>query len=212
MMARSHHETEEVLSSPTEKTHFYDETHLTLEGFLKACRDSPEALYKAFSKHIEILEEANREGKAEIANLQKEIKAFEQELDLQANENMGVQELTEELAVKDNRILDLVMERDTLRKAISCMDPKATMSSTRSIKLPDPPILTDGKDPAFDNWLLKMEGKLEANKDHFGTEAIRMAYIDSRTGGNAAKHLGPRLRTTAPDRFTTGREIYYIVG
>lgn len=87
------------------------------------------------------------------------------------------------------------------------MDLKSTTPSARSAKLPDPPMLTDGNDPAFENWLSKMEGKLEANKDHFETEAMRMAYIESRTGGNAAKHLGPRLRATALDRFTTGHEM-----
>ncbi len=52
-----------------------------------------------------------------------------------------------------------------------------------------------------------MEDKLEANKDLFRTEALSMAYVGSRTGGDAAKHLQPRRRVTAPDRFTTGREM-----
>ena len=204
-MARSHHETEEeALFSPGEKPQFYDRIHLTREGFLKAFKNDPDKLYEALSGHIKALEETNQAGILENINLRSEIENLQQEL---GNEDAGVKKLAEELAVKDNRILELTTERNILRKAISCMNLKSTTPSARSAKLPDPPMLTDGNDPAFENWLSKMEGKLEANKDHFETEAMRMAYIESRTGGNAAKHLGPRLRATALDRFTTGHEM-----
>ena len=42
-------------------------------------------------------------------------------------------------------------------------------SKNKSTKLPDPPILIDGKEPAYDDWLAKMQSKLEANQDHFPT-------------------------------------------
>ena len=31
---------------------------------------------------------------------------------------------------------------------------------TKSAKIPDPPILTDGKDPTFESWKLQIQGKL----------------------------------------------------
>ena len=43
------------------------------------------------------------------------------------------------------------------------------MSKTKSTKLLDPPILIDGKEPAYDDWVAKMQSKLEANQDHFPT-------------------------------------------
>ncbi|OJD11945.1 hypothetical protein ACJ73_09430 [Blastomyces percursus] len=77
----------------------------------------------------------------------------------------------------------------------------------RSVNLPDPPLLTDGKDPKFEDWYSKMKGKLEGNADHYTTEALRMAYVESRTGGDAADHLKPRLRAESPNKFQTSREI-----
>jgi len=38
-----------------------------------------------------------------------------------------------------------------------------TTMKNKSTKLPDPPILIDGKEPAYDDWLAKMQSKLEAN-------------------------------------------------
>ncbi len=39
-------------------------------------------------------------------------------------------------------------------------------SSGKSTKLPDAPILTDGKEPQFTAWLIQIQGKLDANADH----------------------------------------------
>lgn len=36
----------------------------------------------------------------------------------------------------------------------------------KTVKIPDPPMLTDGKEPQFDNWMLLITQKLEANADH----------------------------------------------
>src|SRR5436190_22865891 len=41
---------------------------------------------------------------------------------------------------------------------------------TKSAKIPDPPILTDGKDPTFKSWKLQIWGKLHVNADHFPTD------------------------------------------
>jgi hypothetical protein len=40
-------------------------------------------------------------------------------------------------------------------------------SAKKLIKIPNPPILTNGKDPQFDDWLLLMKEKLRANADYF---------------------------------------------
>ena len=49
----------------------------------------------------------------------------------------------------------------------------------KSAKIPDPPILTDGKDPTFESWRLQIRGKLRVNADHFPTDEARMTYVFS---------------------------------
>jgi hypothetical protein len=55
----------------------------------------------------------------------------------------------------------------------------------KSTKLPDPPILTDGKDPAFGRWRIQMQDKLKVNSDHFESMEAKMAYVFNRTGDDA---------------------------
>ena len=85
------------------------------------------------------------------------------------------------------------------------------MSKNKSTKLLDPPILTDRKEPAYDDWLAKMQSKLEANQDHFPTQALQIGYIQSRIAGTAALHINPRLRPTAINKFKTADEIFEVL-
>jgi len=84
-------------------------------------------------------------------------------------------------------------------------------SKNKSTKLPDPPILTDGKEPAYDDWLAKMQSKLEANQDHFPTQALQIGYIQSRVAGTAALHINPRLRPSAANKFKSAEEIFEVL-
>jgi hypothetical protein len=74
----------------------------------------------------------------------------------------------------------------------------------KSTKLPDPPIF-EGKGVAV--WLSRMKNKLETNADHYLTEKSKIAYAESRIGGNAAEHIAPRMIDT-PNRFQTVEEIF----
>jgi hypothetical protein len=58
--------------------------------------------------------------------------------------------------------------------------PKKTKKLT---KIPDLPILTDRKEPKFEDWLLRIKDKLAANKDHYPTAALRLAYVKSQYRG-----------------------------
>lgn len=51
-------------------------------------------------------------------------------------------------------------------------------SASKSIKLPDPLVLTDGVDPRFEHWLAKMRSRLRSNADHYPTEILQMDYIE----------------------------------
>lgn len=57
------------------------------------------------------------------------------------------------------------------------------------LKLPDPPIFTDGKDPSIDDWLGQMRRKLRIDEDRYPSDEDQIAYIYARVGGLAAKHL-----------------------
>jgi hypothetical protein len=84
------------------------------------------------------------------------------------------------------------------------MEARATTTSLRSTpevdkprrttKIPDPPLLTDGKGPTYEDWRLAIDQKLVANADHFDTPTLQIAYVASRTAEKARKHLTPRLR------------------
>ena len=58
-----------------------------------------------------------------------------------------------------------------------------------SIKVAEPPLLTDGTKPTFNNWKLQLQDKLKVNADHFPTPQARMAYVFNYTGKDAQTHL-----------------------
>jgi len=84
-------------------------------------------------------------------------------------------------------------------------------SSGKSTKLPDAPILTDGKEPQFTAWLIQIQGKLDANADHYPTEALKISYITTRCGGLAASNIQPRLRRDATKPFRTVNEVLEVL-
>ena len=61
------------------------------------------------------------------------------------------------------------------------LTPSSGSGARKSTKLPDPPILTDGKDPAFGRWRIQMQDKLKVNADHFESMEAKMAYVFNRT-------------------------------
>ena len=104
-------------------------------------------------------------------------------------------------AVDQNRLADV------LEALASRITRESTPSSSKTAKLPDPPILTNGTDPTFESWKLQIEGKLRVNADHFSTTDARMAYVFSRTGGDAEKHLRPRYSKDSDDPFLSEEDM-----
>ena len=84
---------------------------------------------------------------------------------------------------------------------------------TKSTKLPDPLMLTDGHATGFDIdvWESKIVKKLTANTDHYPTEALCMAYVDSRVDGEAYKHLAARLRIGTRKLFAITEEMFKVL-
>ncbi|PGG94909.1 hypothetical protein AJ79_10365 [Helicocarpus griseus UAMH5409] len=81
----------------------------------------------------------------------------------------------------------------------------------KSEKIPDPLILTDGKELKFDDWYSKMKNKLRANQDCYSTEELQMAYIELCVGGEAADHLRPYLDEQAEEHVSTAQELFDVL-
>ena len=80
-------------------------------------------------------------------------------------------------------------------------------AARKTTKIPNPPMLTDGKEPQFEDWLLLMSQKLAANEDHFDTSQLRMAYVASHCEGKARKHVTPRMWNEAMNPYTDSKDM-----
>jgi hypothetical protein len=113
---------------------------------------------------------------------------------------------------REAQVLALVQDKAELSQELLQALRTTTMSrevspsvtaARKSTKLPDPPIFTGNSDPAIDDWLSKMKGKLKANSDHYPIPDLQKGYIENRVGGAAIKHLAPRLRPGTANPFQT---------
>ncbi|OJD10397.1 hypothetical protein ACJ73_09811, partial [Blastomyces percursus] len=168
------------------------ETEMTLEEFRACVTKNPEDVYNRLQQAFIGIETNENILRSEAHDLQERISSLEGQL---AKAIDARDEYRNEYAV-------LAREYHAMRRSPTPLD-----RLQRSVKLPDPPLLTDGKDPKFEDWYSKMRGKLEGNADHYTTEALRMTYVESRTGGDAADHLKPRLRDGSPNKFQTAKEM-----
>jgi hypothetical protein len=127
--------------------------------------------------------------------------------------------LKDDVSRRDEQADDLIEERDRLQRTVvhlaasrvgSMMSREVSATPTeKSVKIPNPPVLTDGKDPEFEDWESRIRSKLRANADHYNTDALRMAYVENRTGGKAAKHLRP---VNAVNPYITAEEMLKHLG
>jgi hypothetical protein len=80
--------------------------------------------------------------------------------------------------------------------------PEVTKKLTKKLtKIPDPPILTDRKEPKFKDWLLHVKDKLAANANHYPTPAMRLAYVKSCYSRRAAEHLVAHSRLDTVNKY-----------
>jgi hypothetical protein len=80
-------------------------------------------------------------------------------------------------------------------------------SDRRSPKQPDPPLLSNGKDPTYTSWDILIRAKLQDNDDYFPSENSKLTYVYGRTTGAAQAHLEPRFEYGAPNPFLTVDEV-----
>ena len=104
-------------------------------------------------------------------------------------------------------------ERDRAREVVRNTPTPSThtISGKRSTKHPDPPILTDGKEPTFDDWSLLVQDKLQVNEDHFASPAAQAIYVISRVGGDAAGHVSAYRTGGKADYFKTPQAVIDVL-
>jgi len=75
------------------------------------------------------------------------------------------------------------------------------------VKIPDPPVLTDGRNPPIDTWLVDVSRKLRGNAAQFPTEDIKISYVVGYIQGQARGFVQARLEEDSPKPFTTVQQI-----
>lgn len=201
-----------------------EEQHMvTLEEFLQFVTEKPEWLYEKLRLIHQRYEECLDERGVQLAEEELHGKAKDGELTLLHHEMDKVKEQLQNQDGGDVRALhqelaEAKSERDAYANQIAKMAMQLTnmgnrestpgiTSNRKTTKIPDPPMLIDGKEPRFEDWLLLISQKLTANADHFDTPQLRMAYVASRCDGKARKHITPRLRQDAMNPYTDSKDM-----
>lgn len=87
-----------------------------------------------------------------------------------------------------------------------------TPVSKKTTKLPDPPIFTNGVSPTWEDWVLAISEKLEANQDHYPNNFQQLAYLYSRIDGPAAEHIRSRRGHNAANPWADAHEVIDHLG
>lgn len=200
---------------------------LTREEFIKDAQTDPERLYEQMERTIKRLERA---GWPHAYNPNAGVGESDQHTDEEGNNDQpnNIDEMVDkwearfaetdrQIQQKDSQIDQLIDERDSYRNAyaesqLQRRHPSVESSGSagvqgKSEKVPDPPILTDGKDPEFEDWKVEMENKFEVNADRYPTDISRRAYLLTRTGGLARQQLSVRARADSTNPFTSMNEM-----
>jgi hypothetical protein len=76
------------------------------------------------------------------------------------------------------------------------------------VKLENPPMLDDGKAVWFNDWLVLIKQKLTENINHYNTPGLQIALVLGCITGKAQRHMAPRLRDRAINKYKDSDEIF----
>jgi hypothetical protein len=62
-------------------------------------------------------------------------------------------------------------------------------------------MLDDGKAVQFDDWLVLIKQKLTKNANYYNIPGLQIALVLGYTTGKAQRHMAPRLREGAINRY-----------
>lgn len=158
-------------------------------GFIK---ERPEWLYRKIKNMHECLEESlkSQNNWDEIKSQVKEgwMTMVQQELH-EVKQQLAQAELN--CDGYSQKIVQMVMDQTSSLNWSAADGNVSSQSPCKSAKIPDPSLLTDGKEPHFKNWLLLMTQKLKANGDHYDSPQLQIVYVASWCDGQAHKHITP---------------------
>ena len=170
---------------------------ITKTEFLAKCQNDPEELFEGLLR----MWEADQEDKEHQINCAE----------------CCTENLHQQLDARESQIIELITKWDKYWDAFAemavrthgdCRTTPVPDQPRRTVKLPDPPILTDGKEPKFDDWMAQMKGKLNANADHYSSNLLQVAYVQSRLGGRTARHAAPRFQEDSVNQYQTADEVF----
>lgn len=111
--------------------------------------------------------------------------------------------------------MTLMVERDEYKTAYAetqLLSRDSTVESIRSSgkseKMPDSQLLTDSKEPKFEDWVIDMKGKFMVNANRFGDDQINRGHLVSRTRGLARQQLRAKPREDATDLYTSFEQMF----
>ena len=184
------------ISCPEQVTQFAQDNPDDFYEWLVAITSERED-FRKYTQQLNALHTTYKELQAKVAELDDERK------DLQAD----VAKANEKLSEWRSRSLKLQEQVDELDKA-ALSRTTGSKSSKKSIKLSDPPVFTDGKNPTWDEWFSQCSEKLSVNSDHFTSQNEKKAWLLSRTGGDAATHTFHRRQPNAEDPYTCPEDVF----
>lgn len=184
---------------------------MNYEQFLDLTRHSPPLLWA-------IIAEVQTMSAMDTTSSQTRITLLTQELETQKLQNHAQIEVIAAMSIRHQK------ELESMAVSYRSLETVPTQASAResdirppgdpqqlalrmSYRLPDPPRLSNGRQPDFDFWCVFMRLKMRVNADRMDTEEVRMAYVASRCTDDAAQQLAPRLRDDAPCPFRDAEEM-----
>lgn len=78
----------------------------------------------------------------------------------------------------------------------------------KSTKVPDPPLLSDGKTVKFKAWKTEIKRKFKLNQDHYPTTAHQLVHVISRCEGKALSHISPRMQDDSATPYQTIDDVF----
>jgi hypothetical protein len=126
------------------------------------------------------------------------------------------QRLNNEKITVEQQLVEVTKERDGLATSLRYLgssqnlraSPAVADNNRRSTKMPDAPMLDDGKTIKFKAWKNEIRSKLLLNEDHYPTAAHRLAYVRSRCEGKALRHISPRMQPDASKPYQTVDDVF----
>ena len=209
--------TEELLTQKDrEKLNFFN-----VRTFVRHVESAPREVYNSvmrLQKHLVLVDKQNQKLKSKFTNYKKANKTYVIDNPQLKAENNNLENWLADLEKQlENALLDkhsALLPPPPPSVVFNNSDDKLKQSKkTKSTKLPDPPMLTDGHATRFDinMWESKIVKKLTANTDHYLTKALRMVYIDNCVDEEAYKHLAARSKISAQKPFAMAEKMFEVL-